>query len=167
LANSPRLRWQRILTVSDGQNGLGVFEKKESVMRKNITQMARIVVLVGITLMAQPVRGGDKKSFKGTIADSQCALNVHSVTKSHKELMEAKPEIKSREDCVRYCVKERKGRYVLLAGNKVYKLDVQTDVEQWAGMKVKVFGTLDPDTGVITVRKIEALSVDWDSSSAY
>jgi hypothetical protein len=135
-------------------------------MRKNITR-AWMVALAGITLMGLPARGRDKKSFKGTIADSQCALNVHSVTKSHKELMESKPEIKTREDCVRYCVKERKGRYVLLAGDKVYKLDAQTGVEQWAGMKVKVFGTLDPDTGVITVRKIEALAVDWDSSSAY
>lgn len=135
-------------------------------MRKNITQLAWIVVLAGITLMGLPVRGGDKKSFKGTIADSQCAFNVHSVTKSHKELMETKPEIKTREDCVRYCVRERKGRYVLLAGGKVYKLDAQTDMEQWAGMKVKVFGTLDPDTGVITVQKIEVL-YDPDSSSAY
>lgn len=136
-------------------------------MRKNVTQLAWIVILAGITLMGLPVRGGDKKSFKGTIADSQCALNVHSVTKSHKELMEMKPEIKTHEDCVRYCVKERKGRYVLLAKDKVYKLDVQADVDQWAGMKVKVFGTLDPDTGVITVRKIEALSVDQDNNSSY
>ena len=126
-----------------------------------------IAVLVAVSAVALPVRGGDKKSFKGTIADSQCALNVHSITKSHKELMAMKPEIKTREDCVRYCVKERKGRYVLLAGDKVYKLDAQTAAEPWAGMKVKVFGTLDPDTGVITIRKIEALSDGQESSSAY
>ena len=126
-----------------------------------------LAVLVAFSVVAWPVRGGDKKSFKGTIADSQCALNVHSITKSHKELMEMKPEIKTREDCVRYCVNERKGRYVLLAGDKVYKLDAQALAEPWAGMKVKVFGTLDTDTGVISIRKIEALSNGPESSSAY
>ena len=136
-------------------------------MRNNRSLILWTVVVTGITLVGPQVRGGDKKSFKGTIADSQCALNVHSVTKSHKELMAMKSEIKTREDCVRYCVKERNGRYVLLAGDKVYKLDAQAAAEPWAGMRVKVFGTLDPDTGVISIRKIEALSNDQESSSAY
>ena len=124
---------------------------------------AWLPVLVALSVVTWPVRGGDKKSFKGTIADSQCALNVHSISKSHKELMEMKPEIKTREECV----KERNGRYVLLAGDKVYKLDAQALAEPWAGMRVKVFGTLDPDTGVISIRKIEALTDGLESSSAY
>ena len=133
---------------------------------RRIRRTCGVVVLAAIAGVGLRAWAGDKKTFKGIIADSQCALNVHSISKSHKELMGMKPEIKTREDCVRYCVRERKGRYVLLAGDKVYKLDAQTEAEPWAGMKVKVFGTLDPDTGSITVRKIEAL-VDSLDSSAY
>ena len=105
-----------------------------------------------------PARGGDEKTFKGEIADSQCALNVHSLSQSHKEMIEMKPEVKTSADCARYCVKERGGRFVLQTPDKVYKLDAQILAEQWAGLKVKVLGTLDPKTEVITVRSIESIS---------
>jgi hypothetical protein len=104
-----------------------------------------------------PARGGDEKTFKGEIADTQCALNVHSLNQSHKEMIEMKPELKTDADCARYCVKERGGRFVLQAGAKVYKLDAQVLAEQWAGLKVKIVGTLDPKTDIITVHSIEAL----------
>jgi hypothetical protein len=105
-----------------------------------------------------PVRGGDDKTFKGEIADTQCALNVHSLSQSHKEMIEMKPEVKTNADCARFCVKERGGRFVLQNPDKVYKLDAQVLAEQWAGLKVKVIGTLDPKTDIITVHSIEALS---------
>ncbi len=105
-----------------------------------------------------PARGGDEKTFKGEIADSQCALNVHSLSQSHKEMIEMKPEVKTSADCARYCVKERGGIVVLQTPDKVYKLDAQILAEQWAGLKVKVLGTLDPKTEVITVRNIESIS---------
>jgi hypothetical protein len=104
-----------------------------------------------------PLRGGDDKTFKGEIADTQCALNVHSLSQSHKEMIEMKPEVKTNADCARFCVKERGGKYVLQTPDKVYKLDTQVLAEEWAGLKVKVTGTLDPKTDVITVRNIEAL----------
>jgi len=103
-------------------------------------------------------RGGDDKTFKGEIADTQCALNVHSLSQSHKEMIEMKPEVKTNADCARYCVKERGGRFVLQTPDKVYKLDAQVLAEQWAGLKVKVTGTLDPKTETITVRGIESIS---------
>jgi hypothetical protein len=102
-------------------------------------------------------RGGDEKTFKGEIADTQCALNVHSLSQSHKEMIEMKPEVKTNADCARYCVKERGGRFVLQTPEKVYKLDAQVLAEQWAGLKVKVIGTLDPKTDIITVRSIESI----------
>jgi hypothetical protein len=68
-----------------------------------------------------------------------------------------KPEIKTNADCARFCVKERGGRFVLQTPDKVYKLDAQVLAEQWAGLKVKLVGTLDPKTDVITVQSIEAL----------
>ena len=115
-------------------------------------------VLAGLVLNSPLVRGGDEKAFKGEIADTQCALNVHSLTQSHKEMIEMKPEIKTNADCSRYCVKERGGRFVLQAAEKVYKLDAQVLAEQWAGLKVKVTGTLDPKGETITVHNIEALT---------
>jgi hypothetical protein len=111
---------------------------------------------LGITLCVVQGRGADEKTFKGEIADTQCALNVHSLSQSHKEMMEMKPEIKTEADCARFCVKERGGRYVLQSKDKVYKLDAQVLAEEWAGQKVRVVGKLDPKTGTITVAKIEA-----------
>jgi hypothetical protein len=127
-------------------------------MKKNrrfILGVAALVCGLGISLQA---RGGNEKTFKGEIADTQCALNVHSLSQSHKEMIGMKPEIKSNADCARYCVKERGGRFVLQTSDKVYKLDAQVLAEQWAGLKVKLVGTLDPKTDVITVRSIEPLA---------
>ena len=69
-----------------------------------------------------------------------------------------KPEVKTNADCARYCVKERGGKYVLQTPEKIYKLDTQVLAEQWAGLKVKVIGTLDPKTDLITAHSIEALT---------
>src|SRR5260370_10748019 len=105
-----------------------------------------------------PARGGDEKKFRGEIADTQCALNVHSLSQSHKEMIAMRPEVKTNADCARYCVKERGGRFVLQTPDKVYKLDTQALAEQWAGLKVRIVGTLDPKTDVIAVRTIEPVS---------
>jgi hypothetical protein len=123
-----------------------------------------IALALGITLCVVRVRGADEKTFRGEIADTQCALNVHSLSQSHKEMMGMKPEIKTEADCARFCVKERGGRYVLQSKDKVYKLDAQALAEEWAGQKVKVVGTLDPKTNAITVDKIEALAPATGSS---
>lgn len=119
---------------------------------------------LGTTLYIVQGRGADEKTFRGEIADTQCALNVHSLSQSHKEMMEMKPEIKTEADCARFCVKERGGRFVLQIKEKVYKLDAQVLAEEWAGQKVKVVGTLDPKTNTITVEKIEALASGTGSS---
>lgn len=117
-----------------------------------------VAAILAILAGGAPLRGGDEKVFRGEIADTQCALNVHSLSQSHKEMIAMKPEVKTNADCARYCVKERGGRFVLQTPDKVYKLDAQVLAEEWAGLKVKVTGTLDPKTGVITVRNIEALA---------
>ena len=112
-------------------------------------------ILAGTALFVAPGRGEDEKTLKGEIADTQCALNVHSLNQSHKEMMQMKPEIKTDADCALFCVKERGGRFVLQTKDRVYKLDAQVLAEQWAGRKVKIVGTLDPKTNLITVEKIE------------
>lgn len=115
-------------------------------------------VFFALAMWAAQGRGADEKTFRGEIADSQCALNVHSLSQSHKEMIAMKPEIKTDADCARFCVKERGGRFMLQTKDKVYKLDAQVLAEAWAGQKVKVLGTLDPKTNTITVEKIEALA---------
>ena len=115
-------------------------------------------VLICVATAYPSARGGNEKTYKGEIADTQCALNVHSLSQSHKEMIDMKPEVKNNADCARYCVKERGGRFVLQTPEKVYKLDAQVLAEQWAGLKVKIVGTLDPKTDLITVRSIEALT---------
>ena len=108
-----------------------------------------------VVAFGQTTLGGESKTFLGEIADSQCALNVHSLSRSHKEMMGMKPEIKTDADCARYCVKERGGKFVLQTkSGDVYKLDAQSLAEQWLGMKVKVTGTLDAKTSLITVEGI-------------
>jgi Protein of unknown function (DUF5818) len=123
-------------------------------MSKNTSLVLFVVALVCVAAFTRPARGGDSKIFQGEIADTQCALNVHSLSQSHKEMIDMKPELKTNADCARFCVKERGGRFVLQSKDKVYKLDAQEIAEQWAGLKVKVVGTLEPKTGVITVESI-------------
>jgi hypothetical protein len=124
-----------------------------------MTKSARWILGLGILAYAGGVTGtvfgGTEASFKGEIADSQCALGVHSLTQSHKEMIGMNPAIKTDAECVRYCVKERGGRFVLLVKQKVYRLDRQDLAGLHAGVKVKIAGTLDPKTDTITVRSIE------------
>jgi hypothetical protein len=102
-------------------------------------------------------RAAGEKTFEGEIADSQCALGVHSLNQSHKEMIDMGSAGKTSADCARYCVRERAGRFVLQSKHNVYKLDNQELAEKSAGVKVKVTGTLDPKTNTIQVRKIEPI----------
>jgi len=118
-----------------------------------------VVCIAGLAcaVMFSQTTCGESKTFTGEIADSQCALNVHSLSRSHREMMGMKPDLKTDADCARYCVKERGGKFVLQTkGGEVYKLDAQALAEQWLGMKVKVAGSLDPKTNMITVESISA-----------
>jgi type 1 fimbria pilin len=102
---------------------------------------------------------GDKV-FKGYITDSQCALNVHSLSQSHKEMLQTKNAGATSADCVWYCVKQRGGRFVLQDKNKVYKLDDQNISQDLAGKKVQITGVLDAQTNTIHVGKIEIVNDD-------
>src|SRR5437868_12074815 len=113
-------------------------------MTKRWNTIFLATTLAGAVLCAAQGRGAGEKTFLGEIADTQCALNVHSLSQSHKEMIQMKPEIRTNAECARYCVKERGGRYVLQAKDNVYKLQAQAVAEGWAGQKVKVVGTLDP-----------------------
>ena len=85
-------------------------------------------------------------------------MNVHTLSQSHKEMLQGKDVGKTDADCVWYCAKERGGRFVLQIKSKVYKLDKQDFGREYAGHKVQITGTLDPKTNVIHVRQVELLA---------
>lgn len=101
--------------------------------------------------------GADEQVFRGEIGDSQCALNVHSLSRSHQEMLEKKSVGTTSADCARYCVKNLGGVFVLQVKEKVYKIDNQELAEKNAGQKVKVTGILDTKSNTIAVHDMEAI----------
>jgi hypothetical protein len=117
-----------------------------------------LLLFASLSVLGQAAYGGGEEVFKGLIADSQCAMNVHSFSQSHKEMLRGNDVGKTDTDCVWYCVKERGGRFVLQIKSKVYKLDKQDFTREYAGHKVQITGTLDPKPNIIHVRQIELLA---------
>ena len=126
-------------------------------MRKTRRIFLGAAILVSLTVSSPPGRGAADKTFEGEIADSQCALGVHSLNQSHKVMIDMGSAGKTPAACARYCVRERGGRFVLQSKQAVYKLDNQELAEKSAGMKVRVTGTIDPKTNTIQVRTIEPI----------
>ena len=97
----------------------------------------------------------DAKTFYGVISDSQCALNVHSLTRSHEEMLKAKSMGGTPTDCALFCVDQHGGIFVLAHKDDVYRLDDQKVARTFAAKKVKIVGRLDPDKNTIHIIKIE------------
>ena len=116
-----------------------------------------LIALSLLCLTCPSVFGGDEKTFTGEIGDTQCAMNVHSLDKSHKEMLKVASVGKTAADCTLYCIKNRGGRFVLQNKDKVYRLDKPELVEGYAGQKVRVIGILDPQTETIEVHRIDPL----------
>jgi hypothetical protein len=117
-----------------------------------------VATLIGIVLLAA-IRGGMAAGervqiLKGEISDSQCALNVHSLSRSHDEMLKKKNIGTTPAECARYCVKYLGGVFVLSVKDKVYKLDNQDLAEKYAGQKVKLTGVLNAQANVIAVHDI-------------
>lgn len=115
-----------------------------------------VLLAAQVAVPALAAHGGEE-TFHGVIADSQCALNVHSLTQSHKEMLQGKAVGTTEADCVWYCIKERGGRFVLQNKDKVYRLDEQNLPKEYAGRKVKIVGTFESKTNTIHVKSIELL----------
>src|SRR5271169_77527 len=126
-------------------------------MRNMKSVIIGVAILSCLILFGPLVRGDGEKTFIGEIADSQCALNVHSLDRSHKVMIKMGNAGKTSADCSRYCVQQRGGKFVLQTKTDVYKLDNQAVAEKSAGLKVKVIGTLDPKTNMIALRSIEPI----------
>jgi hypothetical protein len=120
-----------------------------------------VLVLIAVASILTPrLRGATEKVYRGYITDSQCAMNVHSLSQSHKEMLQSKDVGNTPADCVWYCVKQRGGRFVLQDKSKVYKLDDQNIIRELAGKRVEVTGTLNPQTNTIHIRKMEVIADD-------
>lgn len=110
-------------------------------------------LLVGVLL----AHAGDDKpqTFRGEIGDTQCALNVHSMTRSHAEMLKSKKMGGTPGACASYCVQYLGGDFVLSSKNEVYRLDNQEKVRLFAGQKVKITGTLESKNKTIHIVDIE------------
>src|SRR5579872_842087 len=95
-------------------------------------------------------------TFEGEIADSSCAMNVHSLTHSHQEMLKAQGKYmgKDAKSCTQYCVRKMGSEYVLSNSTDVYHLDDQTKVAEFSGEKVVITGSLDSSSKTIHVESV-------------
>ena len=114
-----------------------------------------VLCAAGILSLASFAPGQSTHVFHGEISDSQCALNVHSLTRSHQEMLKSKSMGGTANTCSTYCIEHLGGYLVLSAGNDVFRLDRADLVHGFEGQKVKVTGVLDTKLNLIHVQKIE------------
>jgi hypothetical protein len=119
--------------------------------------MQRILALCATAVLsvAGAAHGQGPKVFRGEVSDSQCALNVHSLTRSHQEMLKSKSMGGTANTCAVYCVEHMGGYLVLSSGKDVFRLDRADLVHGFEGQKVKVTGLLDPKLNQIHVIKID------------
>jgi hypothetical protein len=123
--------------------------------------MYRIAILIGVCLLAVSVpahaSSADPQVFLGEVSDSQCALNIHSLTRSHQEMLKSKSMGGNAKECADYCVKYLGGVLVLSSKQDVYRLSNPERAIGFTGRQVRITGTLLPKTKTIHVLKIEAV----------
>lgn len=115
-------------------------------------KLAPIVVLFSLPLWPQ-----EQTRFAGEIADSSCALNVHSLTRSHKEMLQGRGMGKTAADCSRICVEHYGSHYVLEDKKQnVFNLDDQKKAVLFAGSHVIITGSL------VAKDKIHVLAIEQE-----
>jgi hypothetical protein len=122
-------------------------------LRPNFGNMLRHAV--GILLLAGAALAQSPHVYRGEVSDSQCALNVHSLTRSHQEMLKSKSMGGTSNTCSVYCIEHLGGYLVLSAGNDVYRLDRADLVHGFEGRRVVIEGVLDPKLKQIHVLKID------------
>ena len=118
-------------------------------------QRTMIWYAAGVLVLASAAWGQNPRIFRGEVSDSQCALNVHSLTRSHQEMLKSKSMGGTSNTCAVYCIEHLGGYLVLSSGNDVYRLDRADLVHGFEGRRVKIMGTLDPKLKQIHVLKID------------
>jgi hypothetical protein len=112
---------------------------------KRLLQLIGLVPVVALAVTA-PTAAPAKKTFTGTITDSVCSTAVHSQ-------MRMGP---TDAECTLACASAHHADYVLYDGKNVYVLSQHQTIEQFAGKKVTVTGTLDVKARTIQVDSITA-----------
>lgn len=105
--------------------------------------------------LAAAASGQATQVFRGEVSDSQCALNVHSLTRSHQEMLKSKSMGGTSNTCAVYCIEHLGGYLVLSAGKNVYRLDRADMVHGFEGRRVVINGVLDTKLNQIHVVKID------------
>lgn len=110
---------------------------------------------VAVIAVSGVAHGQTSQQFHGEVSDSQCALNVHSLTRSHQEMLKSKSMGGTSNTCSVYCIEHLGGYLVLSAGNDVYRLDRSDVVHGFEGRRVVITGIVDAKLNQIHVQKIE------------
>jgi hypothetical protein len=113
-----------------------------------------MIYAAGLLALAS-AQGQAARVFHGEVSDSQCAMNVHSLTRSHQEMLKSKSMGGTANTCSTYCIEHLGGYVVLSSGNDVFRLDRADLVHGFEGQKVKITGTLDSKLNLIHVIRIE------------
>jgi len=119
-------------------------------MKRFVMGCAFACIALGVATIGQ-----NAQTFHGEVSDSQCALNVHSLTRSHQEMLKSKSMGGTANTCAVYCIEHLGGYLVLSAGKKVYRLDRVDLVHGFEGRRVVVTGVLDTKLNQIHVLKID------------
>ena len=119
-------------------------------MKRFILEGAFACLALGVA-----AHGQNAQIFHGEVSDSQCALNVHSLTRSHQEMLKSKSMGGTANTCAVYCIEHLGGYLVLSAGKNVYRLDRSDLVHGFEGRRVIVTGVLEPKLNQIHVLKID------------
>ena len=106
-------------------------------------------------VLAAAASGQAAQVFRGEVSDSQCALNVHSLTRSHQEMLKSKSMGGTSNTCAVYCIEHLGGYLVLSSGKNVYRLDRADLVHGFEGRRVVINGVLDTKLNQIHVVKID------------
>lgn len=117
--------------------------------------MNRAIWSFALLILVGAAFAQNAQTFHGEVSDSQCALNVHSLTRSHQEMLKSKSMGGTSNTCAVYCIERLGGYLVLSAGKNVYRLDRADLVHGFEGRKVVINGVLDTKLNQIHVLKIE------------
>jgi hypothetical protein len=119
-------------------------------MNRKILLCAGVILALAILAVSQ-----NSQVFRGEISDNQCASNIHSLTRSHQEMLKSKSMGGTASTCSMYCIEHLGGYLVLSSAKDVYRLDRADLVHGFEGQRVKITGTLDSKLNLIHVLKID------------
>ena len=122
---------------------------------RSLASRGLICCAAGLLTLATAASAQNSRVFRGEVSDSQCALNIHSLTKSHQEMLKSKSMGGTSNTCSVYCIEHLGGYLVLSVGNDVYRLDRSDLVHGFEGRKVVITGTADNKLKQIHVLKID------------